>query len=49
LKSLYDRIRPPKNIIIQHEQPTAHHEQVITDEGVFNADPQTHHNSSAPG
>ncbi len=45
----YFRIRPPKNVIIQYEQPTAHHEQIITDEGVFHADPLTHHATSTIG
>jgi hypothetical protein len=44
-----DVIRPPKNVIIQYEQPTAHHEQIITDEGVFHADPLTHHATSTIG
>ncbi|CAF3332170.1 unnamed protein product [Rotaria socialis] len=42
-------IRPPKNVIIQHEQPKAHHEQIITDEGVFHADPQYHNATSTIG
>jgi len=42
-------IRPPKNVIIEYEQPKAHHEQIIIDEGVFRADPQTHNATSTIG
>ena len=42
-------IRPPKNVIIEYEQPKAHHEQVIIDEGVFRADPQSHNATSTIG
>ena len=42
-------IRPPKNVIIEYEQPKAHHEQVFIDEGVFRADPQSHNATSAMG
>jgi len=43
------RIRPPKNVIIEYEQPKAHHEQIVIDEGVFQADPQTHNATSTIG
>ena len=49
LKLLSYRIRPPKNVIIEYEQSKAHHEQIITDEGVFRADPQTHNATSTMG
>ncbi|CAF0842890.1 unnamed protein product [Adineta ricciae] len=42
-------IRAPKNLIIEYEQPRAHHEQVIIDEGVFRADPQSHNATSTIG
>lgn len=42
-------IRPPKNVIIEYEQPRVHHEQVIVDEGVFRADPQSHNGTSTIG
>ncbi|CAM4783927.1 unnamed protein product [Rotaria magnacalcarata] len=42
-------IRPPKNVIIEYEQPKAHHEQIIIDEGVFRADPQSHRATSTMG
>ncbi|CAF0806465.1 unnamed protein product [Didymodactylos carnosus] len=42
-------LRPPKNVIIEYERPRAHHEQIITDEGVFRADPATHHATSTVG
>jgi hypothetical protein len=42
-------IRPPKNVIIQYEQPKAHHQQVVVNEGVYRADPQTHTATSAAG
>lgn len=42
-------IRPPKNVIIEYEQPKAHHEQVIIDEGVFRADPSSHNATSTIG
>lgn len=42
-------IRPPKNLIIEYEQPRAHHEQVIIDEGVFRADPNTYNATSTMG
>ncbi|CAF1014082.1 unnamed protein product, partial [Didymodactylos carnosus] len=42
-------LRPPKNVIIEYERPKAHHEQIITDEGVFRADPSTHHATSTIG
>ncbi|CAF2516213.1 unnamed protein product [Rotaria sp. Silwood2] len=44
-----DIIRPPKNVIIEYEQPKAHHEQIIIDEGVFRADPQSHNATSTMG
>lgn len=43
------RIRAPKNLIIEYEQPRAHHEQVIIDEGVFRADPNSHNATSTIG
>jgi hypothetical protein len=42
-------IRPPKNVIIDYEQPRAHHEQIIIDEGVFRADPNSHNATSTIG
>ncbi|CAF4519809.1 unnamed protein product [Rotaria socialis] len=42
-------IRPPKNVIIEYEQPKAHHEQIIIDEGVFRADPRSHNATSTMG
>ncbi|CAF1206846.1 unnamed protein product [Adineta ricciae] len=42
-------IKPAKNLIIEYEQPKAHHEQVVVDEGVFRADPQTHNATSTHG
>lgn len=42
-------IRPPKNVIIEYEQPRARHEQVIVDEGVFRADPQSMNATSTMG
>ncbi|CAF0901787.1 unnamed protein product [Rotaria sp. Silwood1] len=42
-------IRPPKNVIIEYEQPKAHHEQIVIDEGVFRADPQSHNATSTMG
>jgi hypothetical protein len=42
-------IRPPKNAIIEYEQPRAHHEQVVIDEGVFRADPHSHNATSSIG
>ncbi|CAF1282920.1 unnamed protein product, partial [Rotaria sordida] len=42
-------IRPPKNVIIEYEQPRAHTEQIIIDEGVFRADPQSHNATSTMG
>lgn len=42
-------IRPPKNVIIEYEQPKAHHEQIIIDEGVFRADPNSHNATSTIG
>lgn len=42
-------IRPPKNVIIEYEQPRAHHEQIVIDEGVFRADPQSHNATSTTG
>lgn len=42
-------IRAPKNLIIEYEQPRAHHEQVIIDEGVFRADPRTYNSTSTIG
>lgn len=42
-------IRPPKNVIIEYEQPKAHHEQIVIDEGVFRADPQSHNTGSTTG
>ncbi|UJR20944.1 hypothetical protein I4U23_024053 [Adineta vaga] len=42
-------IRAPKNLIIEYEQPRAHHEQVIIDEGVFRADPNSHNATSTIG
>jgi hypothetical protein len=42
-------LRPPKNVIIEYEQPKAHHEQIVIDEGVFNADPQSHNATSTIG
>jgi hypothetical protein len=45
----YDRIRAPKNVIIEYEQPRAHHEQVIIDEGVFRADPHSYNATSTIG
>jgi hypothetical protein len=42
-------IRPPKNVIIEYEQPKAHHEQIVIDEGVFRADPQSHNATSTIG
>jgi len=44
-----EMIRPPKNVIIEYEQPRAHHEQVIIDEGVFRADPSSHNATSTMG
>lgn len=44
-----DIIRPPKNVIIEYEQPKAHHEQIVIDEGVFRADPQSHNATSTMG
>ncbi|CAF0881863.1 unnamed protein product [Rotaria sp. Silwood1] len=42
-------IRPPKNVIIEYEQAKAHTEQVVIDEGVFRADPQSHNATSTIG
>ncbi|CAF2404018.1 unnamed protein product [Rotaria sp. Silwood2] len=42
-------IRPPKNVIIEYEQPKAHTEQIVIDEGVFRADPQSHNATSTIG
>jgi hypothetical protein len=42
-------IRPPKNVIIEYEQPKAHHEQIVIDEGVFRADPNSHNATSTMG
>ena len=49
LSRSYSSIRPPKNVIIEYEQPTAHHEQIIIDEGVFRADPLSHNSTSTIG
>ncbi|CAF0831186.1 unnamed protein product [Adineta steineri] len=42
-------MRAPKNLIIEYEQPRAHHEQIIIDEGVFRADPLSHNATSTMG
>ncbi|CAF3697991.1 unnamed protein product [Rotaria sordida] len=42
-------LRPPKNVIIEYEQPKAHHEQIVIDEGVFRADPRSHNATSTIG
>lgn len=44
-----EAIRPPKNVIIEYEQPRAQHEQIIIDEGVFRADPTSHNATSTMG
>lgn len=46
---IYSSVRPPKNVIIEYEQPKAHHEQIIIDEGVFRADPNSHNATSTIG
>jgi len=45
----YETVRPPKNVIIEYESPKAHSEQVVVDEGVFHADPNTHNATSSVG
>ena len=49
MRYIDSRIKPAKNLIIEYEQPKAHHEQVVVDEGVFRADPQTHNATSTHG